>query len=39
MTDITPPVAARRPHSFTTHGITIEDPYAWLKDPDYPEVA
>jgi oligopeptidase B len=38
MTDITPPVADRRPHSFTTHGITIEDPYAWLKDPNYPEV-
>lgn len=38
MTDITPPVADRRPHRFTTHGITIEDPYAWLKDPDYPEV-
>jgi len=33
-----PPVAERRPHSFTTHGITIEDPYAWLKDPGYPEV-
>ena len=38
MTDLTPPIAARRPHSFTLHGVTIEDPYAWLKDPDYPEV-
>ncbi|AIT07253.1 peptidase S9 [Sphingomonas taxi] len=38
MTDITPPVADRRPHRFTTHGITLEDPYAWLKDPNYPEV-
>ena len=39
MTDSpTPPVAATRPHSFTTHGITIEDPWAWLKDPGYPEV-
>ena len=38
MTDLTPPVAATRPHSFTLHGTTIEDPYAWLKDPDYPEV-
>ncbi len=38
MTDPTPPIAARRPHSFTSHGITIEDDYAWLKDPDYPEV-
>jgi oligopeptidase B len=33
-----PPVAERRPHSFTAHGETIEDPYAWLRDPDYPEV-
>ncbi|GAA0657196.1 oligopeptidase B [Sphingomonas insulae] len=38
MTDMTPPVADRRPHSFTAHGVTIEDPYAWLKDPNYPEV-
>nr|WP_295669092.1 S9 family peptidase [Sphingomonas sp.] len=35
----TPPVAERRPHSFTAHGITIDDPYAWIKDPGYPEVA
>jgi|GEM_PF-4563387 len=34
----TPPVAVRREHSFTTHGTTITDPYAWLKDPNYPEV-
>ncbi|RYD18385.1 MAG: S9 family peptidase, partial [Lysobacteraceae bacterium] len=34
----TPPVAEQRPHSFTAHGITIEDPYAWIKDPGYPEV-
>jgi oligopeptidase B len=34
----TPPVAAIRPHRFTAHGHTIEDPYAWLKDPNYPEV-
>ena len=33
-----PPVAATRPHSFTVHGETIHDPYAWLKDPGYPEV-
>ncbi|WP_188659622.1 S9 family peptidase [Sphingomonas metalli] len=33
-----PPVAERRPHAFTVHGRTVEDPYAWLKDPDYPEV-
>ncbi len=33
-----PPVAATRPHSFTHHGITVEDPWAWLKDPSYPTV-
>ena len=38
MTD-TPPVAATRPHRFTAHGVTIDDPWAWLKDPNYPEVA
>jgi oligopeptidase B len=38
MTDLTPPVAPTRPHSFTTHGVTVEDPWAWLKDPDYPTV-
>ncbi|MHB9880993.1 S9 family peptidase [Pacificimonas sp. ICDLI1SI03] len=34
----TPPVADQRPHSFTAHGITVEDPYFWLKDPRYPSV-
>ena len=38
MTEPTPPVAATRPHRFTTHGKTIDDNYAWLKDPNYPEV-
>jgi len=39
MTDLPkPPVAATRPHSFTMHGVTIEDPWAWLKDPAYPTV-
>jgi len=38
MTDMKPPVAATRPHSFTTHGVTIEDPWAWIKDPGYPNV-
>ncbi|WP_421850713.1 S9 family peptidase [Novosphingobium sp.] len=36
--DAAPPVAARKPHSFTHHGVTIEDPYHWLRDPGYPEV-
>ena len=39
MTAITPPVAATRPHAFEAHGVRIEDPWAWLKDPAYPEVA
>jgi oligopeptidase B len=32
------PVAPCRPHSFTTHGITITDNYAWLKDANWQEV-
>jgi oligopeptidase B len=39
MTDpIKPPVAEQRPHEYTRHGVTIQDPYAWLKDESYPEV-
>jgi oligopeptidase B len=37
-TDIKPPVAEKRPHSYTHHGITIEDPYDWLYDKSYPVV-
>ncbi|MCZ6617082.1 MAG: S9 family peptidase [Gammaproteobacteria bacterium] len=33
-----PPVARKVPYSFSHHGITLEDPYHWLKDPRYPEV-
>jgi oligopeptidase B len=33
-----PPVAPRRPHSVTTHGITVTDDYAWLKDENWQEV-
>ena len=32
------PVARRVAHSFMHHGVTIEDPYAWLRDPAYPQV-
>ena len=39
MTDrSTPPVADTRQHSFTHHGITIEDPWHWLRDLNYPTV-
>ena len=33
-----PPRAAQKPHTFTQHGISVEDPWAWLRDPDYPTV-
>ncbi|MCJ1961142.1 MULTISPECIES: S9 family peptidase [Novosphingobium] len=35
---VSAPVAAKKPHSFTHHGITVQDDYAWLRDPGYPEV-
>ena len=39
MTLTTPPIAAKKPHSLTHHGITVTDDYAWLRDPGYPEVS
>ena len=33
-----PPVAQERPHSITHHGTSVSDPYAWLRDPGYPDV-
>ena len=33
-----PPRAAQRAHSITHHGRTFDDPWAWLRDPNYPEV-
>ena len=38
MTELTPPIAARKPHSATFHGVTLTDDWAWLRDPAYPEV-
>ncbi|MBV8922847.1 S9 family peptidase [Bradyrhizobium sp.] len=43
MTDVldktaAPPVAPRRAHAFTAHGITVSDEYAWLKDANWQEV-
>ena len=35
---LVPPSAARRPFSLTRHGVTVEDPWAWLRDPGYPDV-
>ncbi|NYH94736.1 oligopeptidase B [Novosphingobium marinum] len=34
-----PPVAAKKPHETTHHGITVSDDYAWLRDPGYPDVS
>jgi oligopeptidase B len=31
-----PPSPERRPHTVTRHGVTSEDPYAWLRDRDDP---
>jgi oligopeptidase B len=33
-----PPKAERRPYSYERHGVIVEDPYHWLRDPKYPEV-
>ncbi len=33
-----PPRAKTEPHSFTHHGITVEDPWHWLRDDSYPTV-
>ncbi|MGQ7830562.1 S9 family peptidase [Altererythrobacter sp. Z27] len=33
-----PPVAEKREHSYTNHGITLTDPYHWLRDKSYPTV-
>jgi oligopeptidase B len=38
MTKPVPPVAKRIPHSSTHHGVTLDDPYHWLKDQGYPKV-
>ncbi|GJE01773.1 S9 family peptidase [Methylobacterium isbiliense] len=33
-----PPIAPARPHTFTVHGRTVVDPYAWLKAENWREV-
>ncbi|HET7575928.1 MAG TPA: S9 family peptidase [Sphingomicrobium sp.] len=32
------PTAERRPFSYERHGVTIEDPWHWLRDENYPQV-
>ncbi|MCR9276718.1 MAG: S9 family peptidase [Pseudomonadaceae bacterium] len=34
----TPPIADRRDFQAEHHGITITDPYHWLRDPSYPSI-
>lgn len=38
MTKTTPPIAARKPHEVTLHGIRREDPYHWLRAGNWQEV-
>jgi oligopeptidase B len=33
-----PPRAEPRPYRYERHGYTVEDPWAWLRDPGYPKV-
>lgn len=33
-----PPIAAQKPHTASAHGKSWQDPWAWLRDADYPEV-
>lgn len=38
MTQAKPPVAKRIDHAHTHHGRRVEDPYAWLRAPNWQEV-
>jgi oligopeptidase B len=33
-----PPIAARKPHVNEAHGVRWDDPWHWLRDPNYPNV-
>ena len=33
-----PPRAEQRPFSYERHGVTVEDPWAWIRDQGYPDV-
>ncbi len=35
---LTPPLAERRQHAVTQHGVTRQDPYAWLRADNWQEV-
>ncbi len=36
---IQPPIAEPRPHSSSHHGVVLDDPWHWLKDPKYPKIS
>jgi oligopeptidase B len=38
MTAQNPPIAVRKPHVNEVHGVRWEDPWHWLRDPNYPDV-
>ncbi len=33
-----PPQAEQRPYSYERHGVTIQDPWHWIRDQKYPQV-
>ncbi len=37
-TSVQPPIAEKRAHSTTVHGVTITDDYHWLRDQGYPKI-
>jgi len=38
MTPQNPPIAPRKPHRNEAHGVTWDDPWHWLRDPNYPDI-
>jgi len=38
VTRLPPPIAAEKPHLTTWHGVTLHDPFHWLRAPNWQEV-